>query len=91
MHANHSNTGASAHNNPFTLPTKILAVLSFIAAVSAAAVAYRDHGLQYAYHAAVPLLPLCGFFALFAYLVNERQKFLTSIALLAAVLAAVLI
>ena len=75
----------------FTLPTALVASLCFITGLVRTWAGYEAHGIEYAYHAAIPLLPLCLFFTLFVLLLGSRNKPNALIALTGALLTAVLI
>lgn len=97
MHEHNSETRTPAHPTPdnnrklFTIPVRVSATVALLAGIGRTYTAYNLYGAEYAYHAAIPLLPICAFFCLFAFLINDRSKPLSVIAVLAGLFSGSLI
>lgn len=97
MQRNHNEIAPIVRTNPTTLlsrglsiSTPLVAVLCLCAGVLKAFNGFEQYGTEWLFHAAYPLLPLCGFFALFAVLMRTH-KGVSTVALVGAVLSALMI
>lgn len=79
------------NNKIITLPIRIAAVAALAAGIGRAVEAHELYGAEYAYHSAVPLLPICLFFCLFGLLMPKQSVALSVIAVLAGFFTASLI
>ena len=79
------------NNKIITIPTRIAAVTALAAGIGRTFEAHELYGAEYAYHAAIPLLPICLFFCLFGFLMPKQSIVLSVIAVLAGFFTASLI